>query len=436
MKTSYFLKKSGALAISFMFALSFQSNAQKQATIDGIIYQVVEVEGGDNYAETVPLAWNGDKVVPYTAETIAIPAKVTIDGTEFFVKKIGDHSMRENPNLKSITLPEGLEIIGNSSFAQCPEITEVVVPATVKSIEDWAFYGCSKLAKINIPDGITAITEHTFQETNLTSIELPASVTSLGTCAFQTARKLASINLENITEIKSWALGETALTSVDLSNIKSIGGAAFYTCPELETVLLGESKIIQTSEWTFQNCPKLTKVTLPNTLESIDGGAFSGCSALKSVVIPNSVQFLGAWAFEKSAITEIFASWENPEDLITDENIFGSEEGKINFTWKVPEEVKAAWGNEFLGYPVEIGTPETANEFLKIEANVYYTAGTLYITNLSGYNTFVYSLDGRAVAHFNVNTDSYNASVSLAPGIYVLKAANGNKIATTKFAVR
>lgn len=344
--------------------------------------------------------------------------------------------MRENPNLKSITLPEGLEIIGNSSFAQCPEITEVVIPATVKSIEDWAFYGCPKLAKINIPDGITAITEHTFQGTGLTSIELPASVTKLGTCAFQTAKKLASINLENITEIGSWALGETALTSVDLSNIKSIGSTAFYTCPELETVLLGESTIIQTSEWTFQKCPKLTKVTLPNTLESIDGGAFSGCSALASIVIPSSVQFLGAWAFEKTAITEIYASWENPEDLITDESIFGENDGKINFTWKVPEEVKAAWGNEFLGYPVEVGLPGTGNEFLKIEANVYYAAGTLYITNLSGYNTFVYSLDGRVAVRFNVKTDRYNASVSLTPGMYVLKAVNGNKTATAKFVVR
>lgn len=436
MKTCYLLKKSGAFALFVMFALSFQANAQKQATIDGIVYQVVVPEEGDSYAETVFQAKNEDKVVPYTAETITIPAKVTIDGTEYAVKKIGDNSMRENPNLKKITLPDGLEIIGNSAFAQCPEITEVIIPATVKSIEDWAFYGCSKLAKINIPDGIIAITDHTFQATALTSIKLPSSVKKLGTCAFQTATKLASINLENITEVGAWSLGETALTSVDLSNITSIGGAAFYTCPELETVLLGESKIKQTNEWTFQNCPKLTKVTLPNTLESIDGGAFSGCSALKSIVIPKSVMFLGAWAFEKSAITEIFASWENPEDLITDENIFGSEEGLISFTWKVPEGVKAAWGNEYLGYPVEVDTQETGNQLIQTDTKVYYSAGMLSVTNLNGYNASVYTLNGNIVARFNINNDNYIVSQSLTPGIYILSAINGNNIATTKFAVK
>lgn len=436
MKTCYFLKKSGALALFSMFALSFQANAQKQATIDGIVYQVVVPEEGDSYAETVFQAKNGDKVVPYTAETITIPAKVTIEGTEYLVKKIGNESMRENPNLKTITLPDGLEIIGNSAFAQCPEITEVVIPATVQSIEDWAFYGCSKLAKINIPDGITAITEHTFQVTALTSIELPASVTKLGTCAFQTATKLASINLENITEVGAWSLAETAITSVDLSDKKMVGGAAFYGCTELETVLWEESKLIQTGEWTFQNCSKLTKVTLPKALESVDNGTFSGCSALESIVIPKSVLFFGAWAFEKSGITQIFASWENPEDLITDENIFGKDEGLISFTWKVPEGVKAAWGNEFLGYPVEVDTQETGNELIQTDAKVYYSAGMLSATNLNGYNASVYTLNGNIVARFNINNDNYTVSQSLTPGIYILSATNGNKIATTKFAVK
>lgn len=431
MKTCFF-KKSTAFALFSMFALSFQPKAQ-QTTIDGIIYQAVAVDGGDSYAETVAQPKNGDNFVPYTAENMTIPAKVSISGTEYPVKKIGDNSMRENPNLKSVTLPDGLEIIGNSSFAQCPELKEIVLPASVKSIEDWAFYGCSNLETINIPEGIAAITEHTFQQTGLTGIRLPESVKTLGVCAFQTSRKLASINLENVTDIKAWALGETALNSADVKNVKFLGNCAFYTCPELESVTL--ESVVQTGEWSFQNCAKLKKVTLPNTLESIDAGTFSGCSSLQSIVIPNSVLFLGAWSFEKTAITEIFASWEDPGDLITDENIFGVDEGKINFTWKVPESLKNVYGDEFLGYPVETGVPD-GNESLLIRANVYYSSGNLIITNLSGYDAFIYSPDGRIVSRFKIKDNYHAASLSLTSGIYFFNAINNGKTATAKFVIK
>jgi hypothetical protein len=424
--------KTIVFTLFFLLALSFGSNAQ-QATVDGIIYQAVAVEGGESYAETVRPK-NGDSDISYTAETITVPAKVTIAGVEYPVKKIGDNSMRENPNLKTVHLSEGLEIIGNSSFAQCPLLSSIVLPASVRSIEDWAFYGCSGLAQINIPDGVTAITEHTFQQTGLTGIELPPSVKSLGTCAFQTATKLASINLENVTEIKSWALGETALTSVVIKNVKYPGSCSFYTCPELTSVVLENA--VQTGEWAFQNCAKLKDVTLSGTLESIDGGAFSGCSSLASIVLPNSVQFLGAWAFEKTAITEIFASWENPDDVITDANIFGADEGLIHFTWKVPESLRNAYGDEFLGYPVEAGEPESGNESVRVNAAVFYSAGNLTVTNLGGSDGFVYSPNGRIAARFKINDDHFSAPLRLASGIYIFNAISNGKAVTAKFVVK
>ena len=176
MKTNYFLKSAVMTALCF---LSFQLSAQ--TVVDGIAYKVV-----DGAAETSLLPADAK----YTLATITIPATVTIGGTSYPVKKIGNNSMRENPNLVSITIPAGVETIGNSAFAQCENLPAVVLPSTVNKIEDWAFYGCKKLASINIPNGITAITEHTFQESALTSIVLPASVTLLGTCSFQNATQL------------------------------------------------------------------------------------------------------------------------------------------------------------------------------------------------------------------------------------------------------
>lgn len=426
MKTNYFFRKTFMLALLAVGFYSYQTNAQ--TIVNGIAYNIIN-DGAA--AEVAPLP-NDEK---YSAASISIPTTVEINGTTYPVKKIGDGSMRENPNLTSLTIAEGVEIIGNSAFAQCPAIAEVVIPSSVQSIEDWAFFACTKLAKVNIPDGITAITEHTFQQTALTSVELPASVTRLGTCAFQTVRGLTSINLENIRNIGSWALAETAIgPEITLTGVQYLGNYAFYDCQNIQKVVL--NGIIQTGEASFQYNRSLTSIIFTDGLESIDNYAFSGCSNLPSLVIPNTVQFLGQKAFESSGIKEMYISWENPDDLITDENIFGEGEGLINFVWKVPESLIDIYGNQFMGYPVEIGEPVgIATEQINSK-NVYYSNGNLNLTDMEGCKVSVISLDGRTIASFQVNGANVQLPVSLNSGIYLLNASNGNNRSAVKFVVR
>ena len=47
----------------------------------------------------------------------------------------------------------------------------------------------------------------------------------------------------------------------------------------------------------FEDCALLTKIVIPNTIESIGENAFSGCSSLESISIPNSVTNIGRYAF-------------------------------------------------------------------------------------------------------------------------------------------
>lgn len=427
MRTNYFLKKTFMLALLAMGFYSYQTNAQ--TIVDGIAYNIIN-DGAA--AEVAPLP-TGEK---YSAASISIPATVEINGTSYPVKRIGDSSMRENPNLTSLTIAEGVEIIGNSAFAQCPAIAEVVIPSSVQSIEDYAFFACTKLAKINIPDGITAITEHTFQQTALTSVELPASVTKLGTCAFQTVRGLTSINLENIRTVDAWALAETAIgPDITLTGVQYLGNYAFYDCPNIQKVVLNGT--VQTGEASFQHNKNLISITLPDGLESIDNYAFSGCSSLPLLVIPNTVQFLGQKAFESSGIKEMYVSWENPDDLITDEKVFGEGEGLINFVWKVPESLIDIYGNQFMDYPVEIGEPPVGIATEQINSkNIYYANGSLNLTDMEGYIVSVISLDGRTIASFQVNGANVQLPVSLNSGIYLLNANNGNNRSAVKFAVK
>ncbi len=62
--------------------------------------------------------------------------------------------------------------------------------------------------------------------------------------------------------------------------------------------------VVSIDKYTFRDC-NLTSVIIPNSVTSIDGGAFSGCSNLGSVTIPNSVTSIGNYAFDECGFTSI-----------------------------------------------------------------------------------------------------------------------------------
>ena len=47
----------------------------------------------------------------------------------------------------------------------------------------------------------------------------------------------------------------------------------------------------------FENCNKLTSITIPNTVTIIGDGAFWGCDAMTEITIPGSVTGIGLSAF-------------------------------------------------------------------------------------------------------------------------------------------
>jgi len=424
MKSNYLFKKAFISAFFVFNVFSVGSVFAQAVVVNGVAFNVV-----DGAAEVAALP-DGNK---YTG-TLTIPASVTISGTTYAVKKIGNSSFRDAPALTAVVIPEGLEVVGNSSFASCTGITGIILPSTVKSIEDWSFYGCTNLASINIPSGITAITEHTFQQSGLTSITLPASVKSLKVCAFQNASKLASINLENVTEIVAWSLYGTAISSANISNVFTIGSEAFRNCTNLTSVVL--RNVTSVGGWSFTACTKLSSVDL-GTAETLESGAFSGCSALLSLTIPSSVIFIDAYSLERSGIAKMYVSWADAAgSVFIDTNAFGADDGKINFSWMVPETLLGTYGTEWMGYPV-IVTDVTGVKNIQLEnAHVYYSEGNLNLKGYEGYTISVVSVNGRTVKQFYVNQTNTQVPASLSSGIYLINAIKGNNRAVAKFMVK
>ena len=278
-------------------------------------------------------------------ERVTIPAGIKyIDNSAFY----------ECSRLTSITIPDNVTSIGNAVFYGCSSLTEVVIPDGVTSVGSSLFKGCSRLTGITIPDSVTSIGASVFYGcSGLTSITIPNSVTSIGSSAFSGCSSLERVTIpDGVKRIESSAFyGCSSLAEVVIPNsVTSIGDSAFYGCSSVGSIVIPNS--VTSIDWgafygcsgitvlsmpvmnrtladLFEgaqfglkeviitggsripssfanNCKNLTTVTLPESVTTIAGAAFSGCSGLTEITIPNGVTKIEYSAFTGcSGLTEI-----------------------------------------------------------------------------------------------------------------------------------
>ncbi len=84
-------------------------------------------------------------------------------------------------------------------------------------------------------------------------------------------------------------------------NVTSIGDRAFYQCPNLESVTIGNG-VTNIRESVFSGCSGLTSITIPESVTKIGESVFCACEALTEIIFkdPEGWYTKGAEGYEES----------------------------------------------------------------------------------------------------------------------------------------
>ena len=168
----------------------------------------------------------------------------------------------------------------------------------LKEIGDSAFMNCQFLTKVNLGYSVQKLGLYSFRNTGITTIHIPASVTDLRLgSAFTKSYSLESITVDEWSsnfaaydgvlynqDYSTLLLCPINKTTVDIhKNVKRVDDNGFDEC-KISTIKFPYG-IKELTYHSISDCPNLTEIFIPSSIEKIDEGLAYNCQSLKSLYL-------------------------------------------------------------------------------------------------------------------------------------------------------
>lgn len=240
--------------------------------------------------------------------------------------------------LTSITIPQRVNKLNAGSFDGCTSLTEIKVSSSNGTYADidGVLTNKSKKTIFRVPIAFTG-------DNGL--YEIPKSVTAMGASAMDECTGINNVHIYNLNLIEQGAF-KNAFTSpvvIDLANVDEIDSNAFEGCSGITTINIPKS-VTRLGENVFYDCDNLTEIKvdadntkyadvdgvlfnknkqslilypkgrnvstyrIPDGVYQIYDNAFNDCQKLTNITMPNSVIIIGNGAFSKTMFTSITLS--------------------------------------------------------------------------------------------------------------------------------
>ncbi len=292
--------------------------------------------------------YKGDIIIPETVEYL---------GETYSVTEIGQEAFEGSNNITSIQIPKTVTSVRNyhgDDLGPTPNFKLISITVDENnpkySSQDGVLFNKNKTelvwypagkkeTKYSIPNSVKTIRRAAFAYSQkLTSVTIPNSVKTIQMGAFIWSKKLTSIKVSNsVTTIKEYAFYFCeSLISIEVDkdnlNYSSQDGVLFnkdktriiqYPAEKKETKYSIPNSVTTIEEGAFVYSQNLTSIKIPNSVTTIQEIAFGGCPNLTSVEIPNSVTTIGRAAFtECTSLTSIISKIENINNITMARRVF------------------------------------------------------------------------------------------------------------------
>ena len=247
------------------------------------------------------------------------------------VTNIPNYAFFNSPNAtNNLVFPEGLLNIGQYAFYDGGFTGELVVPGMTESVGQYAFYNCNDISSITLGSG--EIGQYAFNSCDeITSLIIGEGVTSIGGKAFWDCPQLQTVNFNavNCTTMNTNGAysvfnegssngGETPITTLTIgNNVTNIPNYAFYNSPNATNTLPLPNGLLNIGTYAFYNCSGMTgALAIPNTVTNVGQYAFYHCSGFDgSLTLSNSLSTINPYTF--CGCTGFIESLSIPNSVLT-----------------------------------------------------------------------------------------------------------------------
>lgn len=237
------------------------------------------------------------------------------------VKEICWDSFRYCSSLKEIKLPKNLEIIGPDAFNNCTSLEEITIPASVYFIDRVPFRGSENIKSYNVDSSnknFTSVNGVLYNKQKTTIVRYPSSSTAteftigkdvkeIYNGAFEGSKNIKKFKVEkgntnfvtvngvlyskDLTRLIAYPPADSSVTEFAVpQSVTSIDLGAFSQSKYLKKVyILPEIKEIKMH--TFYNCSNLEEVYFSKTINYVSENAFDKCNVKTAYIASGGITF-------------------------------------------------------------------------------------------------------------------------------------------------